>query len=83
MRRPITTTKIKFANVSKPSQLEKAAIGSGITAIIIKTIGKRSQATEFLIEIELCFKPSMISISNIIVATNISICKLLIFSPKI
>lgn len=78
------TTKIKFEKVSKPSQLEKLVSGPGKIAMMINTIGKSSQATEFLTEIELRFRPVVIRISSNMAAIIISICRLVMFfSPKI
>lgn len=47
----MTMTKMKLARVSKPSQREKAAMGSGNKAKIRKTMGRMSHAMELLVEI--------------------------------
>ena len=73
MRSAITTKKMKFESVSNPSQLEKTVRGSGKRAIKRKTMGNRSHAMEFLIEIVFFFNDTIIIINNIIVAIDISI----------
>lgn len=73
MSRAITTRKMKFDKVSKPSHLANVSNGPGIIAIIRKTIGSNSQATELLIEREFRFRQMIIIKNKIIVAIVISI----------
>ena len=65
--------KIKLENVSNPSQLENLARGSGKMAIIRKTIGRRSQAIELLIDMVFFLRDMIIKINNKMVAIDISI----------
>ena len=79
----IDTKKMKFAKVSNPSQLARVVSGSGKIAIIIKTMGSRSQAIELRIDILFLAKLVMTIISNISAEKIISIWMLLIFiSPN-
>ena len=74
---------MKFENVSKPSQLENLASGSGKMAISRKTRGRSSQAMELLVEMEFFLSSATIVISSNIVAMDISIWMLVIFaSPE-
>lgn len=50
--KPMMMTKMKFASVSKPSQLAKASSGFGKMAMIIKARGRISQAMEFLMDMD-------------------------------
>lgn len=77
----ITMRKIKLERVSKPSQLDNIVSGSGNIAISRNTIGKRSHAIEFLIEIVFFLRDVTIIINNSIVAMVISICMLVMFFP--
>lgn len=53
INRAIMTTKIKLERVSKPSEWASCSRGSGKMAMRMKTKGRRSQAIEFLMDIEL------------------------------
>ena len=64
---------MKFDNVSKPSQDERIVSGSGNRAIRRKTIGNRSHAIEFFIEMVFFLREMTIIISKSIVAIDISI----------
>ena len=76
INKAIMTTKMKLARVSKPSQLAKSANGPGKMAITMKAMGSKSQATEFLMDIELRLRERTMMISRIIAAMAISTCKL-------
>ena len=65
--------KMKFDKVSKPSHLANVSNGPGIIAIIRKTIGSNSQATELLMEREFRFRQMIMIKNKIIVAIVISI----------
>lgn len=82
IRRAIVVRKIKLDRVSKPSQLDNAASGSGKMAINKKTIGSKSQAIELLVEMRFFFKEMIISANSEIAAIDISICILVIFTPS-
>ena len=77
--RAIITTKMKFDKVSNPSQLAKDCNESGKTATIIKAIGSRNQAIEFLIDKVFFASSTTIIMNNIIAAIIISICRVFIF----
>jgi len=79
---PMIIRKRKFEKVSKPSQLAKRAIGSGKIAMTIKTIGRSSQATELLIDIEFFLRKTAIRINKTMAAMVISIWRLVIFFPS-
>ena len=72
MRRAIVIRKIKFAGVSKPSQLEKAARGAGKMAMHKKTIGNKSQAMELLMEMVFFLRAMAMMIKSVILAIAIS-----------
>ena len=72
MRRAMTIRKMKLEVVSKPSQLARAAIGSGKMAMMTKTIGRSSQATELLMDIEFLLRQMIIRISKMRAAITIS-----------
>ena len=75
-------TKMKLAKVSKPSQREKAAIGSGNKANKRKTMGRSSQAMELLVEIVFFLREMTIMINRMTEAIVISIWMLVIFAPS-
>lgn len=76
-------TKMKLAKVSKPSQLAKSEKGPGKVAMIMKTIGRSSQATEFLIDMELRLREMIIMSKSINAAIVISTCRLVMaISPE-
>ena len=79
IRRAIVARKIKFDRVSKPSHLANDSSGPGMIAMIRNTIGSKSHASEFLIERELRLRQMMIIKNSINAATDISICKAVIF----
>ena len=75
--------KMKLERVSKPSQLDNVASGSGKMAINKKTIGSKSQVMKLLVEIRFFLREIMIKANNRIAAMDISIWILVIFtSPK-
>ena len=82
IKRPLIIKKRKLEKVSKPSQAEKLAMGSGKMAMIRKTMGNSNQATELLIDIELRLRKMAIRTNKAMAATVISICKLLMMSPS-
>ena len=82
MRSAMITTKMKLEKVSKPSHLENAVRGSGKIEIMRKTIGSKSHAMELLMEMVFFLSETMISSSRRMVATIISICRLVIFTPS-
>ena len=73
MSSAIAVRNMKLERVSKPSQLDSTASGSGNMAIKRKTNGKRSQAIELLMEIVFLLSRKTIMISNTIAAIDISI----------
>lgn len=70
--------KIKFANVSNPSRLERISSGSGKMVIRKNAMGNSSQAMEFLIDIRFLMRQEKISINSTSAAMEISICRELI-----
>ena len=83
IKSPIISTKRKFEKVSKPSMVAKSVRGSGMMAIIIKARGRRSQATEILIDIEFLLIQKAIKRKRMIAEMIISICRLvMMFPPK-
>ncbi len=75
------TTKMKLENVSKPSQVDRLAKGSGKIATMMKMRGKRSQAREILMDIWLRFRAKRMKKRRVRAAIVISICRLVIFPP--
>lgn len=73
--------KMKLERVSKPSQLDNVASGSGKMAINKKTIGSKSQVMKLLVEIRFFLREIMIKANNRIAAMDISIWILVIFTP--
>lgn len=73
--------KMKLERVSKPSQLDNVASGSGKMAINKKTIGSKSQVMKLLVEIRFFLRETMIKANNRIAAMDISIWILVIFTP--
>lgn len=82
IREPIMTRKIKLDKVSKPSQLARAARGSGKMATTRQMIGRRSQATELLMEKEFFLRDIIMTINRTMAATAISSWILIIFPPS-
>ena len=80
----MASRKMKLDNVSKPSQAETVARGSGKNATRRKTIGSNNHAIELLIEIELRLRQVKIIMNNNMAAKAISICRLglVIFTPS-
>ena len=77
----IATRKIKFDKASNPSHLANDSRGPGIMAIMINMTGKRSHATEFLMDKEFFFRLIIMTSSKKTAAIDISICMLVIFPP--
>ena len=76
INRAIVTRKIKLARVSNPSQWASSVMGSGKIAIMANMIGNKSQAIEFLMDIELCLRQIIIIIKRMEAAIVISIWRL-------
>lgn len=76
MSRAMVIRKMKLDKVSKPNQLARAVNGSGKMATTIKMIGKKSQATEFLMDMELRLRHIIIKTSKTRAAIVISIWRL-------
>ena len=81
-RMPMRTTKKKLDGISKPSQPENLASGSGKIAIIRQASGRSSHAREFLTDKEFFFKNIRIKANEKTAATDISIWRLVIFFPS-
>lgn len=73
IKRAIVIRKMKLASVSNPSQCASPVSGSGKMAISANRIGSSNQAIEFLIDIELRFRQTIIMMKRIIAAIVISI----------
>ena len=74
--------KIKFEKISNPRKCDKSSMGFGKTAMIRNTIGRRSQAMEFLMDIEFLRRLSMIIRKKNNDAIDIKICNLVMCSPS-
>ncbi len=83
INKAIMITKIKLEGISKPSQVAKSVMGFGKIATMMNAIGRSSQATELLMDIEFLFRQIIIKINRMMAATVISIRKLVIFSPEV
>ena len=73
MSRAMAMRKMKLEKVSKPSQVDNEARGSGKIAIRRKTIGNNNQAIELLIEMVFLFRDIIMMINNNMAAIDISI----------
>ena len=84
IKRAMVTRKMKLASVSNPSQWANSVRGSGKIAIKAKMIGRISHVIEFLIDIELRLRQTIITMKRTIAAIVISIWMLvMVFSSEI
>ena len=74
-------TNMKLARVSKPSQLAKASSGFGKIAMMMKTKGRRSQAMEFLMDIEFLRRLRKMRTRRMRAAMETSIWMLVMWAP--
>ena len=81
IRRAIAIRKMKLAKVSNPNQLAREPSGSGKIAMKRKTIGSKSQAIEFLIDILFLTREIKMIIKSNNAAIDISICTAAMFFP--